>query len=78
MACCTESKYNLLLTDKSSNLSALKSICEYTDLQITNAQNYLIKYGSFLLKSGPIDEVRKLSLKLAEKSISHEIKKSKY
>lgn len=80
--CCTETKYNLLLNKDSLNqktqiVEGLKKVMAWSTINAESAYDHAQMTGNFRLSQGTADKMTKLSLKLAEQSIPHQLVLSK-
>lgn len=80
--CCKETKYNLLLKKDSLNqkpqiVEGLKKIMSWSTTNAEGAYDHAQITGQFTLSTGTADKMTKLSLKLAEQSIPHQLIMSK-
>lgn len=86
MDCCKETKYNILLkfnpTQKldesflSTVTIGLESVMGYSKTQSESAVNFAIERDHYLLSRDIRDNITRISLKLAEHNIPHEVKLS--
>lgn len=86
MDCCKETKYNILLKfdttqklDESFIVSVsdkLESIMGYSKTQSQSAVSFAVERDHYLLSRDTRDNITKISLKLAEFKIPHEVKLS--
>ena len=82
MDCCKETKYNLLLKKDSLNqkpqiVEGLKKVMSWSNINAESAYDHAQMTGQFTLSTGTADKMTKLSLKLAEESIPHQLIMSK-
>lgn len=87
MDCCKESKYNLLLklepwqqnnlAEQSKLTKNLSLAMNWSDTKSKAAVAFAAMQGQFLIKQGPTQDMTRLSLKLAENHVPHQLIKSK-
>ena len=87
MDCCKEAKYNLLLKIEpwqKNNLSEqaklttnLSLAMDWSETRSKAAVDFAVLQGQFLIKQGPTQDMTRLSLKLAENHVPHQLIKSK-
>jgi hypothetical protein len=85
--CCKEEKYNLLLkiepwqkNDLSEQVkisNGLISVLNWSESKSKAAVDFAVLQGQFLIKQGPTQDMTRLSLKLAENHVPHQLIKSK-
>jgi len=87
MDCCKESKYNLLLklepwqqnnlAEQSKLTKNLSLAMNWPETKSKAAVDFAAMQGQFLIKQGPTQDMTRLSLKLAENHVPHQLIKSK-
>jgi hypothetical protein len=87
MDCCKESKYNLLLkiepwqkndlNEQAKISNGLVKVLNWSEAKSKAAVDFAALQGQFLIKQGPTQDMTRLSLKLAENHVPHQLIKSK-
>lgn len=87
MDCCKESKYNLLLkiepwqknnlSEQAKVITGLMTSLNWSETRSKAAVDFAVLQGQFLIKQGPTQDMTRLSLKLAENHVPHQLIKSK-
>lgn len=87
MDCCKETKYNLLLklqpwqssdlTEQTKITNGLMTVLNWSESKSKAAVDFALLQGQFLIKQGPTQDMTRLSLKLAENHVPHQLIKSK-
>lgn len=82
MDCCKETKYNLLLlkdnfNQKSQIVEGLKKSLSWSTINAESAYDHAQMTGKFKLSDGTSEKMIKISSKLAEYSIPHQLIMSK-
>ena len=87
MDCCKESKYNLLLklepwqqnnlNEQAKLTTNLSVAMNWSETRSNAAVEFAALQGQFLIKQGPTQDMTRLSLKLAENHVPHQLIKSK-
>jgi len=71
MDCCKEKKYSIFITDCPKTIH---EVFGWSPTQVDIINDFLKKNSKFLAFTGNIDDVKKISLMLAERNISHTTK----
>ncbi len=87
MDCCKESKYNLLLKlepfqrtnlfEQAKITNNLSIAMNWSETKSKAAVEFAVLQGQFLIKQGSTQDMTRLSLKLAENHVPHQLIKSK-